>query len=270
VATPRQKQISAVLPGEFLRARRERLGMTLRDVQHASSLVAEKENNDEMSISSSWLSEIETESSAPSVQKLFSLSVIYGISYHDLLARYNVHPDRVHQYREVFHGNRTRPFPADVHNLETNITLPMQVDPRFRWETTQLVNRMIAVWGEIPASLLINFNPRNHMIGLVGLEDNRMWPLLRPGAIVLIDGDQRKIVTQGWKNEHERPIYFVELRDGYRCCWCQLVDGKLFITPHPLSRATVETFNLPGDAEIVGQVVGIAMRIVPAEPTQEP
>jgi hypothetical protein len=45
------------------------------------------------------------------------------------------------------------------------------MDPRFRWETTQLLNQMVAVWGEIPATLLMNFNPRKHILGLVGLDD---------------------------------------------------------------------------------------------------
>ena len=122
---------------------------------------------------------------------------------------------------------------------------------------------MVAVWGEIPVCLLTNFNPREHILGLIGLEDHSMSPLIRPGAVVLVDDNRRKVVDIDWRNEHERPIYFVELREGYRCSWCQVADGKLYLIPHPLSHVPVESLNFPNDAEIVGQVVGVAMRIVP-------
>jgi len=42
-----------------------------------------------------------------------------------------------------------------------------------------------------------------------------MYPIVQPGALVLIDESRRKIVNSGWTNEHERPIYFFELRGGY-------------------------------------------------------
>jgi hypothetical protein len=129
---------------------------------------------------------------------------------------------------------------------------------------------MVARWGEIPASLLANFNPRQHILALVGFEDNTMYPLLRPGAFVLVDGSRRKVEDKEWSNEHERPIYFVEHREGYRCSWCQITQGKITLVPHPMSGVRVETFSFPDDAEVVGQVVGIAMRLVPAEPSPEP
>jgi hypothetical protein len=47
--------------------------------------------------------------------------------------------------------------------------------------------------------------------GVIGLTDFTMWPLIRPGSIVQIDGSQRKVLPIKWENEHERPIYFIEL-----------------------------------------------------------
>jgi transcriptional regulator with XRE-family HTH domain len=251
-------------PGKYLKEVRQHLGMALREVQEASTLLAEEESNEEIYISAARLDQIENEPSAPSIHKLLSLSAIYGIDFLDLLARYGVKPDRVHKYRKLLRQKATHPLSTELHDFETTVTVPIHMDPGFRWETTQLVNRMVAVWGEIPASLLMNFNPRHHTVGLVGLEDQTMSPLVKPGALLLVDGNRRRVINKDWPNEYERPIYFVELRDGYRCAWCQLADGLLTLIPHPLSGVLIESFNFPSNAEIVGQVVGVAMRIVPA------
>jgi hypothetical protein len=56
-----------------------------------------------------------------------------------------------------------------------------------------------------------------------------------------------------------------ELRDGYLCSWCQLEKGKLIAIPHPQSRLAVRHFDYPSQAEVVGRVTGVAMRIVEGE-----
>lgn len=250
-------------PGRFLREVRRHLGLNLQDVQDASGLLAKHESNQEMYVSAARLHQIENEESSPSIHKLLSISAIYGLDFLDLVARYGVKPDRVHEYRKLLQGKRTHPVSTDLYSFESTITFPIKMDPRFRWETTQLINRMVAVWGEIPACLLMNFNARKHILGLVGLQDHTMSPLIRPGALLLVDGDRRKVVESEWRSEQERPIYFIELRDEYRCAWCQLADSRLTLVSHPLSRVPIESFSFPGEAEIVGQVVGIAMRLVP-------
>jgi hypothetical protein len=91
-----------------------------------------------------------------------------------------------------------------------------------------------------------------------------MAPLLRPGSLVLVDPKLQQVKNSGWTNEYERPIYFIELRDGFRCCWCRCEGGKLMLVPHPLSSCAPEVYPFPDEAEIVGQVVGVAMRLGPS------
>ncbi len=249
--------------GTYLKNVRTQLGLGLREVQDASNVLAEYENNEEMYISAARLVQIESEPSVPGVFKLLSLGAIYGLDFLDLLAKYGVKPDRVHQYRRLLRSRLTQPVSTNIRSLDTSVTIPIRLDPRFRWETTQFLNRAVAIWGEVPAAFLVNFNPREHICGLVGLEDYTMFPLLRPGALVMVDGNQRRVIQKEWQNELERPIYFVELRDGYRCAWCQVEEGNLTLIPHPMSPVPAQTFSFPSEAEIVGQVVGIAMRIAP-------
>ena len=251
--------------GRYLKELRERLGLGVRDVQKSSALIAAEEANTEFYISAARLSQIENEDSAPSVFKLFSISAVYGVDFVELLRRYGADPDRIHHYRDLLKLDATHPVSVESHNPHLEITLPIRLDPSFRWETTQLINRVVSQWGKVPATLLQDINPRTQMFGYVGLEDYTMYPILRPGALVMIDGNRRKVQQTGWRNEAERPIYFIELRDSYRCAWCQLDEGKLTLIPHPMSPVSAQTFRHPDDAEIAGQVVGVAMRLSPAE-----
>jgi len=88
-----------------------------------------------------------------------------------------------------------------------------------------------------------------------------MAPLLRPGSIVQIDDSRRRVVNQGWLTEFDRPIYFLELRYSYECCWCYQRGRELTLVPHSLSPCGPRTIRVPDEGEVLGQVVGVAMRI---------
>ena len=77
-----------------------------------------------------------------------------------------------------------------------------------------------------------------------------------------IDTSQKKLQPVSWHNEFDRPIYFVELRNGYACGWCELQGNQLLIIPHYSSPAAVRRFRYPRDAEIVGRVVAYYTRSV--------
>ncbi len=100
-----------------------------------------------------------------------------------------------------------------------------------------------------------------HFYGYIGMSDRRMMPLLRPGSIVLVDGSVRKIDDGDWMTEHDRPMYFVEVRGGYRCGWFHQEGSRLVMQPHPLSHCLPETWRVPEEAEIVGRVTGVVTRL---------
>ena len=76
--------------GQNLRVLREQLGLTMRDVEMATSRIAEKHGNDEYSIPPSRLSDIETKGIVPSIFRLYSLAVIYRRDFRQLLTWYDV------------------------------------------------------------------------------------------------------------------------------------------------------------------------------------
>jgi transcriptional regulator with XRE-family HTH domain len=261
----------AATPGHFLKAVRERLQVGLREVQEASSVIASEEANEHFYVSAARLTQIENETSMPSVFKLFTLCSIYGLDLHAVLSKYGVNANRTHSYETRFLPEATRTIAAEIHGTLDKVMVPVRLDPTFRWENTQLINRVVSMWGEIPAAFLLRASPRRHTYGFVGLTDRTMFPLLRPGSLVMIDPEKRRIQQNGWKNEFERPIYFLEMRQGYRCAWCQVDGSRLTLIPHPISTLPVQSFSLASEVDVLGQVVGVAMRLTPpGGPTAEP
>ena len=93
-----------------------------------------------------------------------------------------------------------------------------------------------------------------------------MAPLLPPGTFVPIDAKQARIRKSSAKkgmgqSPFARPIYFLDIRTGYACDWCEIKDGQLTLIPHPDSGEQTRTFRYPSEVEVVGRVTGIAMRI---------
>lgn len=251
-------------PGQYLRELRERLRMTVRDVEHASAVIAAEEGDRRFGISAGHLSKIENDDFIPSLFKLFTITAVYELEFHELLQRYGVDGNRSRRYRGRFLHAVTHLTSSQVYGFREKIPVPVRVNPNFNWEATQLLNRMIGLWGDVPAAFLIDCNPRRHTYGFVGLSDNTMVPLIRPGSFIMIDPERHRVVQFAEQDPIRRPIYFIELRSGYRCAWCQRDGSKLLVIPHPESRLPVETFSLTTEADVIGQVVGVAMRLVPA------
>ena len=85
-----------------------------------------------------------------------------------------------------------------------------------------------------------------------------MYPILQPGALVAIDENRRKIASGGWSNEIDRPIYFLEHRNGLRADGVLFVEGRLPVLPHPASHKEPLIFDQTG-IDVIGQVVAVAM-----------
>jgi hypothetical protein len=120
---------------------------------------------------------------------------------------------------------------------------------------------MIETWGKVPLEFIQHLDVRHHLYGFVGLKDFTLYPLLRPGSFVEIDPELSNPRQRMARSEFDRPIYFVDLRAEYACAWCEVIEGKLLLIAHPLSPVKTRAFAFPGEAEIIGQVTGVAMRV---------
>src|ERR1700687_1263521 len=67
--------------GKRLRAERERLGFSLRDVESLNHSIAERRERSYYQVARTPLPDIENGKCAPSLHRLYTLSVIYGHDY---------------------------------------------------------------------------------------------------------------------------------------------------------------------------------------------
>lgn len=248
-------------PGEQLRELRTRRGITTREVEEYSRIIADDHHNEEFYISNAWLTQLENRNSVPSIFKLFSLSVIYRTKFSDLLEIFGVDLSASLQYHKALPLQNTHLVALETPEPETPITFPVRFERGLDLGQTSLISRMVEVWGEVPAALIQKLDIRHCQYGYIGLDDHSMYPLLRPGSFVQVDTQTRRSPATDWRTEFDRPIYFLELRDGYACSWCEVRGSQITLIPHPLSGCTIRQFAYPDEAELVGQVTAVAMRL---------
>jgi hypothetical protein len=188
------------------------------------------------------------------------VGAIYRTHWTNLFAFYGLHLSDFERDQAMFAPPKTQLAP-DSPEAEETIIVPVQSHEAWRLDQTNLFSKLVDIWGEVPVRLLQQMDLRNGTYGFVGMSDNRMSPLIRPGSIVQIDQNQRKILNVKWENEYDRPIYFLELRGAYLCSWCEIGGGYLSAIPHPNSKCEVRRFAYPREADIVGRVVCVTNRL---------
>lgn len=245
--------------GQSLRILRERLGLTMRDVETASANIAARHKSDEFAIPPSRLSDIETKGVVPSIYRLYSLAVIYRRDARDILTLYGV--DLNHMIDDLHLSLPPKSHTSEALEAQASVKIPVRLDPSFDPRFTVNMGRVVEQWGLVPLSYLAQFASRRYTYGYVGTEDFTMYPILPPGTFIQIDESKNRVEEGAWRSEYERPIYFVETREGYTCCWCTRQPDGLILQSHPLSPVPVRVMKHPQEAEVLGQVVGVAMRL---------
>lgn len=247
-------------PGARLKDIRERLGVSVREVADFSKVIAEAEGSDEFLISGPYLTQIESDKKVlPSMFKLFTLASIYGRHYSELLALYGVNSERVNKYQAELPFPRTRLAKFDLAEEPARREIPARFDAGL--DHTKMFSQVVKDWGRVPLQLTQRLDYRNRLYGFIGLQDFTLYPLIRPGTFVEIDPQVKRPRHGLPRSEFDRPIYFVDLRSEYACSWCEVTGDKLFLLAHPLSPVKTRSFVFEKEADIVGQVTGVAMRI---------
>ena len=242
--------------GERLKRVRERLKLTFRDVEQASQEIAFRRGNDEFAIALSRLADIENKGTIPSIFRIYTLCAIYRLDFDEVLRWYGVPKElvpseSVHVKLNATHTLRfTDPGP---------VSIPQALDTEIDLTRTTFLSHLIRRWGKMPLSFLSGFDLRECRYGFIGMEDWSMYPLLPPGALLMIDDSRRKIAAGGWTNEFDRPIYFLEHRNGYHCGWCSVIGRNLLVQPHPAANQLPVSFEFPAEIDVIGQVTGVAM-----------
>ena len=252
--------------GERLRELRDKLGFTLKDVENASLRLAADRENMRYWVAQSRLSNIESKGVLPGIYKLEALAIIYRRSICELLEWYGIERQTISTVAPVRKTHLIES--AGVETCE----LPVRLDPLFDDKKTSYIRRMIQEWGVRPIAALQALQKTEFTYGYVGTEDYTLYPMILPGSFVQVDPKLTSIETGPWVSDFERPVYFLETHDSYICGWCALISSReIQVQPHALSGLPARNFRYPDEIEVVGRVVGIAMKLKSAvrEPERE-
>ena len=248
--------------GARLRRIRMRLGLSLREVQRRSLKIVEDRGNPEFHVSRAWLTDIEMGRFVPGSFRAASLGEIYGLTIAQIEKFYGIQPEDISKERPVFRPPRTQLLsPPDKSSRNEE---GLEAKPQTEGEN--LATRLFDIWGDVPAPIMRLLALGKTLFGYIGAADWTMWPLLPPGTFVQIDPKQTRvqkgpIQKETGHSQFARPIYFLDIRTGYACGWCEIKNGVLTLIPHPHSGQQTRTFRHPNEAEVVGRVTGVAMGI---------
>jgi transcriptional regulator with XRE-family HTH domain len=243
-------------PGEKLKGVRERLNLTYRDVERESRQIAARRGSVSFAIALSRLADIENKGTAPTIHRIYTLCAIYRLDYEEVLRWYGV-PLELLESEAMQIGLRSTHASQFTQNRQVAVNQPE--DFEINLNKTTFLSHLVGRWGRMPLSFLNGLDIKQYRYGFIGLDDWSMYPILHPGSLVAIDQNRRKIAAGGWTNEHDRPIYFLEHRNGYLCGWCTHMGESILIQPHPASHQQPVLFKFPGEIDLVGQVTGVAM-----------
>ena len=233
--------------GHNLRTLRERVRLTIRDVEQATHRIATVKNDKRFAVSNSWLTRLERGKSEPSIYKVYSLSIVYNVALSALLKVYGIDVSETVKLKPIAQRDLTQLLSSEVVNEAED-------EVQQKGDATKLLTQASGIRIELPIGERTDLTSQTIAYGYIGLHDYTMYPLIRPGAIVRIDPRQTRPSLRV-HTEYDRPIYFIELRGGYACGWCEIEQSQLTIIPHQSSPVRVRHYAYPKEAEIVGRVI---------------
>lgn len=269
VSAPSKTVATTDEAGQRLRKARERLGLKFREVEVASQKIAERHANEEYSIVLSRLSEIENKGVLPSMYRLYSLATIYRLDFAEVLSWYGIDLNEQINDASLHKLEQTHPVHFSLNGFG-ELQAPLALDPGVDLSKTTFLSRVVTRWGALPLHMLNKLDHKRRRYAFLGTEDWSMYPILRPGSLLLIN-ESNRIINSGWGDEWERPIYFLEHRTGYHCAWCHQDRDRIVVITHPSAGEPPKVYLFPNEIEIVGQVVGVAMELAgPLRPRPRP
>ena len=179
--------------GEKLKRVRERLRLRYREVEEFSTRIAQVRGNDEYVVALSRLADIENKGTLPSAYRLYSLCAIYKLEMSEVLSWYGISlPDLP---ADSALANIPQTHLANFKPVEGEVQFPISLEPGLDPTKTLFLSRFIQRWGKLPLMFLDHLDLKNQRYGLIGTEDWSMYPILAPGALVVIDETRRRRIA---------------------------------------------------------------------------
>ena len=263
-ATWKGIEATSLRKGQWMKAKRELLGMTIRQMERDCARLADRSRNPEMKLSDSTISDMENRDLLPSLPKCISACVVLALDFGEFQSRWGLDLDALRHYRAAFPLVATHPVPVDVLHSPRQTKLLMRVGAVVEAKPKESVPTSILKPEDVSVDLLREIEAKDHRFAVIGFEDRRLVPLIPPGSRLVINTRLNRIVYSTQPFGFERPMYFLELEDGYSCCWCERHASNQLIL-YTLS-PTVFRVLRPVDVFVIGQVVAAYIPCLGASP----
>jgi hypothetical protein len=244
--------------GRLLRNSRTKMDLSLREASLMSHRIVVLLGDQRYFVSPSSLSDFEALDTSPRhFHKAITLCSLYGLQFHSFLKTIGIEPEQ--------HGKEPMPD-----HLVGRVSLADSRRGDEQLKRGGFIAELMEECGEIPFFLRNSTEPLSGMADVsledcfwVGREPNPLHPYLTDALLVIVNRRKRKPVYFRSKSFWEQPLYLILKRDGtYLCACCGIENGSLVV--HPYSQQLFRPIQLRNhdEAEIVGQVVTIARRLV--------
>jgi hypothetical protein len=214
-------------PGKILRRFREMWGLSIRDVEAKSELIAQRWGDKAYFIDSTYFNKIET-----GQHPILNVSMGKAVSMMEILSRGSgtllklCRPPRGHILIEDFLGGPQRTGPIEEGRLAEGFSqLLSAADLSAPIPQNTTLGPLPDPYG---ISIPHPFQDRKRYLRvIVGKSDLCLYPYVLPGTLLIVDRQYRRIPKdREFDNEFQRPIFLVGTQDGYFCCWCELIENS--------------------------------------------
>jgi transcriptional regulator with XRE-family HTH domain len=248
-------------PSALLKKARLRAGLSFRSASKLSREIAKTLGDDRYFASSGTLSDYEAGDKLPRhIHKLFTLSIVYSVAFRELLRSFGIAIDdggkiTIATQTNVSPGHRATG--RRVHRRNE-----AQPDNFFESMQKQFGDLPLFLGSALPSlSGLANISLRD--VFWVGGQANPLHPVLRGAVFVFVNRRSKKPRIFSRMPHWSQPLYLLEDRSGsYLAASCAIEDRRLVVHTYLGGSARTQPVRRYVDAEVVGQIVGIARSLL--------
>ena len=171
---------SATDAGKRLRAARECLCLSIREVEDLSRQISLKMNAPDYFISRTWLGALEAGKLKLNIYRLKSLSLIYRLGLDEILSFFGVDICDVSTEQKLVGLPHTYLVTPTLGGARSTLVAPLELREKVDFGSTNLVSRMFESWGEIPITLLQHMDWRNSLTVTSGSKTARFTQCCGP------------------------------------------------------------------------------------------
>jgi transcriptional regulator with XRE-family HTH domain len=248
-------------PSALLKKARLRAGLSFRSASKLSREIVRILGDDRYFASAGTLSDYEAGDKLPRhIHKLFTLSIVYSIALRKLLQSFGIALDSFGENAILSAAKVSARARASISRVRRRNQ--RQPDDFFESMQKQFGDLPLFLWTALPSlSGLSHMSLRD--VFWVGGQANPLHPALRGAVLVLVNRRSKKPRIFSRMPHWSQPLYLLEDRAGsYLLASCATEDRRLVVVTYPGGSARMQPVRRQIDAEVVGQIVGIARSLL--------